>query len=175
MMRSLLWEDGKVQQWPATSDAPWRTVDLSTPIIRPRVEGDDGALRGPAIDAIVADRGSVTFAVTLNSGAGGAVGSVVPLTALVGALTIIQYRKDGTVEATAFPTPSVDVTGLLQAGKGKLIVDVSPYGVCQLLLRVQLFFDDPQNVPLASYMQVQVHGNVQTHTWEAERTSREAE
>ena len=176
-MRSLVFETSKVQNWPAPDDVTTiRRATLSTPIMRPRIEGADNAMRGPAIDAIVVDRGEVTFSILPNKGLGYApytlpAGVVAPtLASLVGALQIVQYRKDGTIDALrAFPTPAVDVTGYLFAGNGKLTVDIEPYGVCQVFLTVG-WYADPASVILGSMTQIQVYGDVQTHQWESERS-----
>jgi hypothetical protein len=108
---------------------PTPTVNLTTPLLRPRLEGQRGALRGDAYSARLSDSAKVLFTVRLQSGM---VDSFNNYQAL---LTVFQSPLLGQNPEVEFPSTVHDVSGYF-AVDGQIMVDVSLYAVNRVQLKL---------------------------------------
>lgn len=106
------------------------TATISTPYLRPRVEGLSTFV-GKAYDAIYVDSAQVKFALRAEGG-------VSVLSVLESEISIERYPLTGGFTSSSFaadyPLPTFDTSGLLRLALGELEVDVSRDGICRVLL-----------------------------------------
>lgn len=106
---------------------PIPTLVLSSPWLRPRLEGYRTAERGQAYDAKLADSARVMFTVRLGAT------STDVLNNFQAILTVEQAPLLGADPRATFPAFSTDVTGFF-ALEGRINVDVALYGVSRATL-----------------------------------------
>ena len=171
-MRSLVSESTTTTHFPA-SDGLDVFALVQSPVLRPRLEGLEGALRGPSADARIADKATVVFALTLPAQGAFLNADVqfVDYMQMLGYLTVFRFRDDGVIDENVWPSPERNVSGFMQLSRGRIAVEVDLAGVCQVQLRVgvMLPYDGETYTVTPILACVQVHANVQTHDWEAER------
>jgi hypothetical protein len=150
MPRTLLYQSTNVQQLPLSPSEgvdPTLYFTLSSPILRPRIEGYQGEQGGPTVQAKVADRAMVTFEILFQSPVlRPPVPTVYPTWLNLSAyLTVREYPLNGSTtygsQSGISPTSvwdygERDVTGYLQAGRGRITVPVDVNSVVQVFLRV---------------------------------------
>jgi len=122
-MRIQVWENSRTQGILAGG-----TITLSTPTVRPRLEGYGGALQGSGYNSRLADKASATFHVRCDG---------IALADLAANLTIYQlpltYNAPNPLD---FIPVTLNVTGLIGVD-GVLSVDLENFGVCYTELAIQ--------------------------------------
>lgn len=170
-MRSL------VQEYSDTFLLPALAVDVATPVtigvkdIRPRLEGYEGALRGAALGAQLADRGVVVFQV--RPAATTAAASFAILASLRADFTVQPQLLLGTdlqtdplgVVSTSYPYLSSDVSGQLMLFRGRLVFDLQDIGVTKATLTLTNYGASDATVLVT----VQIFADVRVPDWEDER------
>lgn len=120
-------------QVPAISEisvgTPVPTTVLTSPWLRPRLEGYRTAERGQAYDAKLADSARVMFTVRLGAT------STDVLNNFQAILTVEQAPLLGQNPGDTFPAFSTDVSGFF-ALEGRINVDVALYGVSRATLKL---------------------------------------
>lgn len=122
-------------------------VAITSPWIRPRLEGQRSVLRGEAFSAIMADNARVLFTVRLPS-----TGADV-LNNYIANLTVFQAPLLGQDPQASYPVLTKNVSGFF-AVDGQIVVDVSMYGVNRVQLEI-LRVVDPPGVPKVESLYVQ--------------------
>jgi hypothetical protein len=112
---------------------PVPTTTLTSPWLRPRLQGNRQALRDQAFNAKAADWARVQFTVRLatKNSAGAVTGDV--FNNFQALLTIEQAPLLGQDPQTTYPADVVDVSGYF-AIEGRIAVDLSIYGTCRAVL-----------------------------------------
>ena len=149
-MKTLLFEDARTLTTPATASAARRAT--ITPFIRPRMQGNMGALRGQAFQADLADEAVVTFHVRPTTIA--ILGSFEAFVRIRNFPTLEQMLTSTGTSTWAFP--EWDVSGRLLLYQGILTFTVPVIGVCDVQLALLSRHAAAQQV----YIVTQVFGNV---------------
>lgn len=170
-MQTLVFEATTTKRFAPTTAAE-AIVTLSSPVLRPRLQGQAGKLAGPGAGALVADKAVVVFAVRPSSVhfAGMLFYALAGLTAT---RRIVRYRRDGEIDVTVFPDATADVSGQLLLGNGILAFDADLSGVCRVELDVgvALPFDGATYQPGPLLTQVQVFAKMRISDREGERVA----
>jgi hypothetical protein len=136
-MHVLISESSQVPNIALTVNSPPNattpTIVLSTPWLRPRLQGNRGALRGDAFNAKAADFARVQFTVRLP--AKDPTGNTVidRFNNYQAVLTVEQSPLLDTNPESAFASDQYDVSGAF-AVEGRIAVDVAIYGTCRATL-----------------------------------------
>ena len=111
------------------------SITLTTPWLRPRLQGNRQALRGDAFNAKAADWARVQFTVRLptNNQVGVATGD--RFNNFQALLTVEQSPLLGQDPQATFPADVYDVSGAF-AVEGRIAVDLSIYGTCRATLKL---------------------------------------
>ena len=118
------------------------STKLSTPLFRPRLEGQRGALRGDAYSSRMADSAKVLFTVRLPAGAGDLFNNYRAI------LTVFQSPLLGQNPEALFPSSTKDVSGYF-AVEGQIVLDISLYAVNRVQLEL-IRVTNPSPLPPAS-------------------------
>ena len=105
------------------------SITLTTPWLRPRLQGNRQALRGDAFNAKAADWARVQFTVRLPTRVGDVFNNYQAL------LTVEQSPLLGQDPQATFPADVYDVSGAF-AVEGRIAVDLSIYGTCRATLKL---------------------------------------
>ncbi len=127
---------------------PTPTVNLLTPFLRPRLDGQRKALRGDAYNARLADSARVLFTVRLPSS------TTDSLNNYQAKLTVFQSPLLGQNPEAVFPSFTTDVSGYF-AVDGQIMIDVSLYAVNRVQLSIQRISNPVVGIP-ALFTLVQV-------------------
>lgn len=170
-MRSL------VQEYSDTYLLPQPVAGEATPVvigvkdIRPRLEGYEGALRGAALSAQLADRGVIVFQIRPAAATGAAAFAL--LASLRADFTVepqlllgtdLQTDPTGAV-VTSYPYMSSDVSGQLLLFRGRLVFDLQDIGVTKANLALTNYGAADVTVMVT----VQIFADVRIPDWEDER------
>lgn len=111
------------------------SLTLTTPWLRPRLQGNRSALRGKAYDAKAADWARVQFTVRLptKNASGVVTGDV--FNNFQALLTVEQAPLLGQDPQDTYPANVYDVSGAF-AVEGRIAVDLSIYGTCRATLKL---------------------------------------
>lgn len=150
------------------------SVGVGIKDVRPRLEGYESALRGPALSAQLADRAQFVFLV--RPLAADAVSALNALTQIEAYLTIQtlpllggdEHALGGTT-ATSYPYIETDVSGQLVLFRGRLVFDVQAFGVTRATLRLVNRAAAAQTVLITT----QIFADVRLPQWERERLGEE--
>lgn len=173
-MRALVQETTQTFLLPAAlrPPEPPSSLTLTQKDVRPRLEGYEGALRGNALSAQLADRAQFVFMIRPAAASGAA--AVAVLASLQAFLSIRPYPLLGgdtfIDPATNQPTTSFsymesDVSGQLLLFKGRLSVTVQDWGVNTAALRLQNWGAADVSVLVTT----QIYADVRVPQWERER------
>ena len=105
------------------------SITLTTPWLRPRLQGNRQALRGDAFNAKAADWARVQFTVRLATRVGDVFNNYQAL------LTVEQSPLLGQDPQATYPADVYDVSGAF-AVEGRIAVDLSIYGTCRATLKL---------------------------------------
>lgn len=130
-MHILVHESSQSVMIGTTSDFPLNATKITSPLLRPRLEGARGALRGDAFSAKFADTAQVLFTVRLPTPPTGGTQDV--LNNYKAVVTIFQSQLLGSDPNVQYPNISYDVSGVF-ALDGHVAVDVALHGVCRVEL-----------------------------------------
>lgn len=167
-MRALVHETTQSFTFPApvAREAP-APVALGQKDVRPRLEGYEGVLRGPALSAQLADRAQLVFIIRPKAATGAA--AVAALTNLQAFLSIHPIPLLGgdvnDAGTTSYPYMETDVSGQLLLFKGRLSITVQDWGVSTATLRILNW--GAAAVP--ALVTTQVYADVRVPQWERER------
>ena len=129
-MHIYVYESAQNVSLPLTSgpvDLP--STLLSTPLLRPRLEGQRGVLRGDAYNSRLADSAKVLFTVRLPAGTDDLFNNY------RAELTVFQSPLLGQNPETFFPSITHDISGYF-AVEGQIVVDISLYAVNRVQLKL---------------------------------------
>lgn len=142
-------------------------VTLSQKDVRPRLEGYEGVLRGPALSAQLADRAQLVFIIRPLAASGAA--ALTALTNLQAFLSIHPFPLlGGDVNAlgtTSYAYTETDVSGQLLLFKGRLSITVQDWGVSTATLRILNW----GAADLTALVTTQIYADVRVPQWERER------
>lgn len=167
-MRALVHETTQNFVFPAAvaREAP-SSVNLNQKDVRPRLEGYEGVLRGPALSAQLADRAQLVFMIRPLAATGAA--AVTALTNLQAFLSIHPLPLLGgdvdNAGATSYAYMETDVSGQLLLFKGRLSITVQDWGVSTATLRVQNWGASS----ITALVTTQIYADVRVPQWERER------
>jgi hypothetical protein len=140
-MHIYVYESAQNVSMPLTSGpVALPSTKLSTPLFRPRLEGQRGALRGDAYSARLADSAKVLFTVRLPAGSGDLFNNYRAI------LTVFQSPLLGQNPETVFPSTTKDVTGYF-AVEGQIVLDISLYAVNRVQLELTRVTNPPGPPP----------------------------
>ena len=172
-MRALVQETTQVFNLPAGvgPEAPVGVV-LSQKDVRPRLEGYEGSLRGPALSAQLADRAQYVFMIrpTATTSAA-AVAALANLQAFLSIRPFPLLGGDTYIDPTAgvpttnFAYMETDVSGQLLLFKGRLSITVQDWGVNTAILRILNW----GAADLSVLVSTQIYADVRVPQWERER------
>ena len=151
-MRTLVYENCMMTTFTAGGGA-LPTVTLTSPRIRPRLQGYAGAIRGPAREAMYVDRPAVVF-------------DFRPAAALVNftaVLTITRFEVLGQI-FTPIAAATRDITGEFILARGNYEVDMNNEGVAA----VSLTLTNNAAVAQLAALTTQVFGEVSVRQLERE-------
>lgn len=142
--------------------------------IRPRLEGYESALRGPALSAQLADRGQFVFIVRPQAAdAATAFALLSNIQAVLTIKTLPLLGGDEQIVAgtttTSFPYMQTDVSGQFLLFRGRLAFDVQDFGVC----RATLALTNWNVASVTSLVTTQIFADVRLPQWERERLGTE--
>lgn len=107
------------------------SAEFFTSVLRPRLQGYEGALRGKAYDSKIVDQAHVLFDVRPNS----------VLFQLVSTLIVRRFAVLGGTSnagyAATFPQVEEDISGELTLGRGQYQLSVENDGITQVGLRLE--------------------------------------
>jgi urea transporter len=172
-MRSLVYEATNNFTLPATAGAG--LVVFGTTIgnkdVRPRLEGYEGALRGPALPAQLADRAQFVFIVRpLATTEALSLAALAAMKAFLTIRTLPLLSIDSNFTGgTSYPSQQIDVSGQLLLFKGRIAVDAQDWGVCRATLQLQNLAAADQVVLVTT----QILADVRVPQWERERLGTE--
>ena len=126
------------------------TASLCTPTIRPRIQGNRGALRGNALSSNWVDNADLLFSVFPQ-----VVNGRAALQSLKAELRIVQYATNGVGGEDAYPALRRDVSGQFVASNGQLRVPLPVNGV----VSVELFLTNLSNATWSYLTEMQVYGD----------------
>jgi hypothetical protein len=167
-----------VQEYSDTILLPKINGDTRTPVIlsskdmRPRLEGYEGALRGAALSAQLADRGTVVY--QIRPQAADEAAAVALLANIQASFTVKHQLLLGTDlqldnatgnEITLFPYMSSDVSGRLLLFRGRLAFDLQDIGVT----KSSLTLTNQSATDIVALVTVQIFADVRIPDWEDER------
>ena len=142
--------------------------------VRPRLEGYESALRGPALSAQLADRGQFVFIVRTQAASVAA--ALTLLSNIQAVLTIQTLPLLGTdeqvlagVTTTAYPYLETDVSGQFLLFRGRLVFDVQDFGV----VRASLALTNWNATDVTALITTQIFADVRIPQWERERLDEE--
>jgi len=165
-MRALVHETTQSFNFPAIVRETV-SVSLNQKDIRPRLEGYEGALRGPALSAQLADRAQFVFIIRPKAATGAA--AVAALTNLQAFLSIHPLPLLGgdvnDAGTTSYPYMETDVSGQLLLFKGRLSITVQDWGVSTATLRILNW----GAADTAALVTTQIYADVRVPQWERER------
>ena len=169
-MRALVEETTQTFSLPANVDQI-QSVILRQHPVRPRLEGYENALRGPALSAQLADRAELVFMIRPQAATAAAAQA-----ALNNLQAFISIQPSpllgGDVDDagnTSFPYLETDVSGDLMLFRGRLAYDVQDWGVCSATLRLLNW----GAAPLLVLVTTQIFADVRVPQWERERNDEE--
>ena len=145
-MRVLIVE----QSFPVGVAASGGTAFVSSPTLRPRLQGNRGALRADALSSNYVDRAEALLSVFAPAGRG-----VADLAKLKVELRVVQFPSLGTGFGEAFPALFRDVSGSFLASQGQVLVPLDVNGVCRVEMRLTNLSDGS----LSFFCQSQVFGD----------------
>lgn len=170
-MRSLVYEDVQTFVLPAPVGVVSTPVSVRHRDVRPRLEGYEDALRGPALAAKLADHAHLVY--LLRPQTASAAASLAALGAIQAILSIQTLPLLGgdvdNTGATGNPYFETDVSGQLMLFRGRISVDVQDWGVCRAVLTLTNFAAAAQNVLITT----QILADVRVPQWERERLGTE--
>jgi len=150
-MHLLVSEASQIPTIPAVSGGPGftaPTTTLTSPWVRPRLQGNRGALRDQAFNAKAADWARVQFTVRLSTLNESGIVSGDVLNNFQALLSIEQAPVVGQDPQAQFPADVEDVSGYF-AIEGRIAVDLNVYGTCRAKLQL-IRRQNPTNVPYPS-------------------------
>jgi hypothetical protein len=171
-MRSLVQEYSDTYLLPAAVLSETFPVTIASKDIRPRLEGYEDALRGAALSAQLADRGTVVYqirvAAATDTAALAILGGIqatfrVEHQLLLG--TDLQFNPATGNTTTLYPYFSSDVSGRLFLFRGRLAFDLQDIGVTKSSLTLTNYGATDASVLIT----VQVFADVRIPDWEDER------
>lgn len=150
------------------------SVNIGVKDVRPRLEGYEGALRGAALAAQLADRAQFVFLIRPQAANGPAALAILAgLQALLTIQTLPLLGGDdfdlaGTT-TTLNPYITSDVSGQLTLFRGRLTYDVQAFGVCRSSLLINNFTGNAVDLLVTT----QIFADVRIPQWERERLDEE--
>lgn len=168
-MRALVQETTQNYSLPVDT-----SVGVGIKDVRPRLEGFESALRGPALAAQLADRAQFVFLVRpLAADAATALNALTQIEAYLTIQTLPLLGGDehalGATTTTSYPYIESNVSGQLTLFRGRLVFDVQSFGVCRATLRLVNRAAVAQTVLITT----QVFADVRLPQWERERLHEE--
>jgi hypothetical protein len=167
-MRALVQETTQNFVFPAGvgPEAP-ASVVLGQKDVRPRLEGYEGALRGPALSAQLADRAQLVFIIRPVAATGAAaVAAISNLQAFLSIRPMPLLGGDTDVAGnTQYAYMETDVSGQLLLFKGRLSITVQDWGVSTATLRILNW----GAANLTALVTTQIYADVRVPQWERER------
>lgn len=150
------------------------SVTIGIKDVRPRLEGYEGALRGPALSAQLADRAQYVFLIRpLAATTPLALAALTSLQSLLTIQTLPLLGGDehsfAGVPTTSYPYINTDVSGQLLLFRGRLVFDVQDFGVCRASLELVNWSADP----ITALVSTQIFADVRIPQWERERLGEE--
>lgn len=147
-MHILVYDNSRTYRMSTAAGGSTGTVaTITTPTLRPRLEGQRTALRGNAFNAKLADYAQVTFTVRVP------VGEL--LNNFQAELIVLQSPLLGQDPAADYPNYTTDVSSLLPID-GRLTIEVALLGVCQVALRLTRVSDPSGGVSPSLFVMTQV-------------------
>ena len=172
-MRSLVYEATQnfTLPTPAGGGLEVFSANLGMKDVRPRLEGYEGALRGPALAAQLGDHAHLVFLVRPQAAtAAAALTALANIQAFLTIQTLPLLGGDtDTTGVTQNPYIEINVSGQLLLFRGRISVDVQDWGVCRAVLRLVNLAAANQNVLVTS----QILADVRVPQWERERLGTE--
>ena len=122
-------------------------TSISSPLLRPRLEGQRTALRGDAYNAKLADYAQVTFTVRLPTGD--------LLNNFQAILTVFQSPLLGQNPEAQYPSFGTNVSAVLPID-GRISVDVALLGVNRVELQLTRMVNPPGGTPKSLFVLTQI-------------------